>query len=229
MSANAPGKTALIEMLLKVQVLEFGDFTLKSGRQSPYFFNLGKLSAGLGFKLLASGYRARLEAEALKPEVLFGPAYKGIPLAVAVALDWASDGVDVGVAYNRKEAKAHGEGGVLVGAPIDGQRIVLLDDVLTAGTALREAAAHIDAGGGQLEGVVIALDRQERVAADRPSVSAVAALAEELEVPVLSLLTLEDVLTFVDQNANSIVDLPGMDHKTLRDRLTAYRDEYCVA
>ena len=161
--------------------------------------------------------------------MLFGPAYKGIPLAVAVALDWARSGVDLGIAYNRKEAKAHGEGGNLVGAELAGQDVVLLDDVLTAGTALREAVTLVRAAGGRVSGVVIALDRQERTTSAADAPSAVAALAEDLAVPVLSLLSLADVLSFLSQNASGLPGVEEKDQNALRERLARYQSEYCVA
>ncbi|MEM1433383.1 MAG: orotate phosphoribosyltransferase [Pseudomonadota bacterium] len=228
-TSAVPDQMALIELLMRERALAFGDFTLKSGRQSPYFFNLGRLTRGAALAMLAAGYRACLEQAGLRPQVLFGPAYKGIPLAVAVALDWARSGQDLGIAYNRKEAKAHGEGGHLVGAELTGQDVVLLDDVLTAGTALREAVALVQAAGGRVCGVVIALDRQERTTSAPEAPSAVGALAAELGVPVLSLLSLSDVLTYLMQ---STAGLPGVDEKDQRmllDRLERYQSEYCVA
>src|SRR5512139_3261484 len=153
---NDDRKAALIGLLIEHQVLRFGTFTLKSGRQSPYFFNLGALHTGGAIQALAECYADRIEAAAPAFDVLFGPAYKGIPIAVATAEALARRGRDVPWAFNRKEAKAHGEGGQFVGAPVRG-RILLVDDVLTAGTAVREATDLITAAGASIAGVVIAL------------------------------------------------------------------------
>ncbi|MEM6710093.1 MAG: orotate phosphoribosyltransferase [Pseudomonadota bacterium] len=206
-------------------MLQFGDFTLKSGRRSPYFFNFGKLTSGTALRTLAAGYRAVLEQADLIPNVVFGPAYKGIPLAVAVAMDWAAAGRAVGITYNRKEPKAHGEGGQLVGAALAGQRVALLDDVLTAGTALREAAQLIKAEGGVLQSVVITMDRRERVRPEPSAPSAVQALEDELGVPVRSLLRLEDVLAYLQSTGTGE---PNADHGRWHDQLVNYQAEYCV-
>lgn len=188
-------RNALLSLLEEQRVLKFGEFTLKSGRTSPYFFNLGAISTGAAIARLGEAYAER--AETMGPfDAVFGPAYKGIPIAVATAEALAARGRDCGWVFNRKEAKAHGEGGQFVGARVTG-RLLLVDDVLTAGTAVREAAGLIREAGGTLAGVLIALDRQERVVADQPG-TAVSRLAAELGVPVASLLNLQDVIEYLD-------------------------------
>ncbi|MGN8157944.1 orotate phosphoribosyltransferase [Salinisphaera sp. RV14] len=172
--------------------LKFGEFTLKSGRVSPYFFNMGEIASGAGMKRLAAGYAAALTASGIEYDSLFGPAYKGIPLVATVACALAEHGRDVPFTYNRKEAKDHGEGGTLVGAPL-GARVVIVDDVITAGTAVREAIQLIRAAGSEVAGVLIALDRQERGADDR---SPLAALAADEGIPTAAVATLDDVIGY---------------------------------
>lgn len=183
--------TAMIER----EVLKFGDFVLKSGRRSPYFFNLGEVADGTGLKLLGQAYATQVRRLPTAPEVLFGPAYKGIPIAVATAIALAEDGHKVGVAFNRKEAKTHGEGGVLVGAPMAGRKVAIVDDVVTDGAAKREAFAAIKAAGGEAVGVVLALDRQEATHAG--GATAVAALIAEFGVPVRCVANADDLLALL--------------------------------
>lgn len=220
---------ALIRLLVDQQVLKFGAFTLKSGRLSPYFFNLGELCSGAAMAQLAAAYADRIAQSELRPDVLFGPAYKGIPLAVATATAMAGRGQDVGITFNRKERKDHGEGGNLVGAPLAGRRVLLLDDVLTAGTAMREAIDIVRAAGGQICGVLIAMDRQERSDSD---LTAVAALAAEIAAPVLSLLTLTDLVRFLDSDlsdSDRVLENAEPDHGNLKQRMEDYQSQYCVA
>jgi len=218
----------LIELFIRHEVLRFGEFTLKSGRLSPYFFNMGALDTGAALKQLAQGYAQRILSAQLAPQVLFGPAYKGIPIATATAFALADLGQDLGVAYNRKEAKAHGEGGQLVGAEVAGRRVLLVDDVLTAGTAIREAVDLVKAVGGEVVGVVIAMDRQEKVglgaAHAETNLTAVAALAQELGgVPILSLLSLQDVMDYLEQaEASHNID------PEVGARMAQYQAQYCV-
>lgn len=175
-------------------VLRFGSFTLKSGRQSPYFFNLGQIATGAGLARLARAYAACIVASGADYDMLFGPAYKGIPLVTATAIALAEQhGRDVPLAYNRKEAKDHGEGGLIVGAPLRG-RVLVIDDVLTAGTAVRESIALIRAQDALPAGVVIAMDRQERGHSER---SAAQELTHELGVPVHAIVGLDSVMDFV--------------------------------
>lgn len=212
-------RQGLVGLLVRSGVLRFGEFTLKSGRQSPYFFNLGALHTGAAIQQLAEAYAAHLAATGIEFDVVFGPAYKGIPIAVATAEALARQGRDVAWAFNRKEAKAHGEGGAFVGGAVDG-RVLLVDDVLTAGTAIRESAGLIHGAGGRVVGVVIALDRRELGDDGR---TAVQALAEDLGAPVTSLLTLEDVIDYLD--GDGVAD----DHRdALRARIRDYREAYCA-
>lgn len=175
-------------------VLRFGSFTLKSGRQSPYFFNLGQVATGAGMARLARAYASCIVTSGANYDMLFGPAYKGIPLVTATAIALAEQhGRNVPLAYNRKEAKDHGEGGLIIGAPLKG-RVLVIDDVLTAGTAIRESIALIRAQGATPAGVVIALDRQERGQGER---SAAQELTHEHGVPVHAIVGLNEVMDYV--------------------------------
>lgn len=176
-------------------VLKFGDFVLKSGRRSPYFFNLGEVADGTGLAMLGAAYAAHVCRLPTAPDVLFGPAYKGIPIAVATAVALAEQGRAANVAFNRKEAKRHGEGGTLVGAPLAGRTVAIVDDVVTDGAAKREAFAAIAAAGGQAVGVVLALDRQEPTSRGGPT--AVASLEAEFGVPVRCVATADDLLALL--------------------------------
>lgn len=203
---------AFIELALQRGVLRFGEFTLKSGRVSPYFFNLGAISSGDGLAQLGRMYASALLDADTDFDRLFGPAYKGIPLAAATAVALASHGLDIPYAYNRKEKKEHGEGGRLVGAEIRG-RVVIVDDVITAGTAVREAVDMIREAGGEIAAVAIALDRQERGSGER---STLQELADE-GIPSLSLATLDDVVEYLS-NENGSEDTLSAIH--------AYREQY---
>lgn len=191
-------QTAFLKLALEHEVLKFGQFTLKSGRISPYFFNLGKISSGAAMRDLSRAYAEALAASGLEYDMLFGPAYKGIPLVSAVSIALAdpstgSGGRDVPYAYNRKEAKDHGEGGVLVGAAPRG-RVVIVDDVLTAGTALREAVSILRKAGADPVAAVIALDRQE---VGPNGNSAVAEMERDTGIRVVPLVTVKEVLQFL--------------------------------
>ena len=184
---------AFLHAMIERNVLQFGDFVLKSGRRSPYFFNLGDVADGPGLDLLGRAYGAAITRLPVLPDVLFGPAYKGIPIAVAAAVALAREhGISVGAAFDRKEAKTHGEGGRLVGASMARKKVVVVDDVVTDGTAKRQAFETIAAVGGEVVGVVLALDRQE-VAADG-DVSAVEALRRDFGVPVRCVADVDDML-----------------------------------
>ena len=190
-----PYQTTFLDLALQAEVLKFGQFTLKSGRVSPYFFNLGKISSGAALRALGRAYAEALIAHGVEFDLLFGPAYKGIPLAAAVSIAYAElTGRDLPFAYNRKEAKDHGEGGVLVGADVKGARVVVVDDVLTAGTALRESHGLLVAAGAAPVLAITALDRQEVGANGR---SAVAELVERTGLPVISLVTVQDLLGYL--------------------------------
>ena len=192
-----PYQTTFLDLALKAEVLKFGSFTLKSGRVSPYFFNLGRISSGAALRALGKAYAEALIAHGVEFDLLFGPAYKGIPLAAAVSIAYAElTGRDLPFAYNRKEAKDHGEGGVLVGAEVAGQRVVVVDDVLTAGTALRESHALLTRAGARPVLAITALDRQEVGANGR---SAVAELVEKTGLEVVSLVTVQDLLGYLHE------------------------------
>ena len=200
--AGLAGADALAQEFVKFSVdagvLRFGDFTTKAGRQSPYFFNAGLFDDGAKLSRLAQFYARRLLASGLEFDLLFGPAYKGITLAAAVAIELARLGRNVPFAYNRKEAKDHGEGGTLVGAPVRG-RVLIVDDVISAGTSVREAIAMITAAGATPSAVAIALDRQEKATdggRDAPW-SAVQFVQRELGLKVAAVATLNDLLHYL--------------------------------
>lgn len=189
-----PYQQRFIELALAQQALAFGEFTLKSGRISPYFFNAGKFCSGAALWELARCYAETLRASGVQFDVLFGPAYKGIPLAAATSCAMADQfGVDVPYAYNRKEAKDHGEGGTLVGAKLSG-RVMIIDDVITAGTAVREVMEIIRATGAEPVGVVIGLNRQER---GRGELSAIQEVERDYGIPVFSIIGLNDILQYL--------------------------------
>lgn len=217
--SHPPDARALVALLVDAGVLRFGEFILKSGRRSPYFFNLGALCSGAAIQTLGEAYAARILRAGMEFDLVFGPAYKGIPIAVATAEALARRGRNVEWGFNRKEVKAHGEGGAFVGGDV-ARRVVLVDDVLTAGTAVREAVNLIRQGGGALTGVFIALDRQELTS---DGSTAVSALSAELGVPVESLLTLQDVIDFLDAEAAS-----GKHLGDLEERIRQYQDAYCA-
>jgi len=209
----ADHRQRFLQLALDADALRFGEFTLKSGRVSPYFFNAGHFDSGAALATLAGCYADAIDAAGLEFDLLFGPAYKGIPLATALACEYARRGRDVPLAFNRKEAKDHGEGGRLVGAPLAGRRVLVVDDVITAGTAIREALAIIAGGGGAPAAIAIALDRQERVADDDPR-SAARAVADEQGIPVVAIAGLSDLLAFAGESATLAAQ---------RDPLLAYR------
>ena len=211
-----PHQRAFLDLAIQRGVLRFGEFTLKSGRSSPYFFNLGRIDSGAALATVGEAYAAAAVQSGLPFDMLFGPAYKGIPLAAACAISLArARDRDVPWAYNRKEAKDHGEGGVLVGAPLQG-RVLIVDDVITAGTAVRESLKIIRDAGARPAGVLVALDRQERGSG---ALSATQELIAEEGVPVISIVGLSDVMEF----AGSHPQLAGE-----RERMAAYRSRYGV-
>jgi orotate phosphoribosyltransferase len=212
-------RSRFLHLALGADALRFGEFTLKSGRLSPYFFNAGQFHSGAALAGLAGCYADAVDAAGLEFDLLFGPAYKGIPLATALACEYAHRGRDLPVAFNRKEAKTHGEGGSLIGAPLHGRKVLIVDDVITAGTAIREALAIITAAGGTPAGIVIALDRQERVHEDAAE-SAAQSVAREQGIPVIAVAGLGDLLAFVD--ASQVFS-------THRDALLDYRARFGLA
>jgi len=205
-----------LELALARQALRFGEFTLKSGRLSPYFFNAGLFDSGRALATLGRAYAQAATDSGLAFDGLFGPAYKGIVLAAVTAAALADrHGRDLPYTYNRKEAKDHGEGGLLVGAPLAG-RVLIVDDVITAGTAIRESLALIRAAGAMPAGVLIALDRQERGQGER---SAAQEVAHEYGIPVIAIATLTDLLAFAGEREELAVHRP---------QLAAYRARYGV-
>ena len=191
---------AFIRAMIERNVLKFGDFVLKSKRRSPYFFNLGAVADGAGLALLGDAYATQTMRLPQTPEVLFGPAYKGIAIAVATVISLARrHGLAVGAAHDRKEAKAHGEGGRLVGAELAGRRVAIVDDVVTDGAAKRQAFDTIVEAGGQIVGVVLALDRQEP-AREGESETAVQALQRSFDVPVHCVASLDDVVRYLGRS-----------------------------
>ena len=185
-----------IEFALSKQVLKFGEFTLKSGRKSPYFFNAGLFNSGRDLAKLGRFYAAALVDAGISYDVLFGPAYKGIPIASATAVQLAEvHDQDVPWCFNRKEAKDHGEGGNLVGSPLQG-RIMLVDDVITAGTAIRESMDIIKANGAALAGVLIALDRQEK---GKGELSAIQEVERDYQAQVIAIITLGDLIRYLEE------------------------------
>jgi len=189
-----------IEFALEKEVLKFGEFTLKSGRKSPYFFNAGLFNTGRDLARLGRFYAAALADSGIDFDVLFGPAYKGIPIATTTAVALADHhDVDTPYCFNRKEAKAHGEGGNLVGSPLEG-RIMLVDDVITAGTAIRESMEIIQANGADLAGVLVAIDRQEK---GKGELSAIQEVERDFGCAVISIVSLGDLITYLEEKGNA--------------------------
>ncbi|MCK9468844.1 MAG: orotate phosphoribosyltransferase [Porticoccaceae bacterium] len=194
-----PYQQQFVDLAVAENALRFGSFTLKSGRQSPYFFNAGLLCHGGALAVLGRCYAAAITASGVEFDMLFGPAYKGIPLAAATAIALADHyGRDVPYCFNRKEAKDHGEGGSLVGAPLAG-RVLIIDDVITAGTAIREVMAIIEQAEAQPAGVVIGLDRRERGKGD---LSAIQEVERDYGIPVVSIITIDHVIGYLDQQGD---------------------------
>jgi orotate phosphoribosyltransferase len=205
-----------IRFAIERGVLRFGEFTLKSGRTSPYFFNAGLFDSGLALARLGRFYAAAVVNSGLSFDVLFGPAYKGIPLAATTAVALAEHHQrDLPWCFNRKEAKDHGEGGTLVGAPLAG-KVLIIDDVITAGTAIREVMQIIQAQGAQAAGVLIALNRQER---GQGELSAIQEVERDFGMPVVSIVSLEQVLEYLADDAELKQYLPAVQ---------AYRAEYGI-
>lgn len=206
-----------IEVALQNNVLRFGEFTLKSGRVSPYFFNAGLLATGELLSVLANGYAKTLAENANTDELtIFGAAYKGIPFVAATAQAlWNHHQLNAQWGYNRKEAKTHGEGGTLVGAELAGKAVWVIDDVMTAGTAMREVVEILQNAGASVAGIIVALDRKEKGQGDK---SAIQELGESLGVPVLALVTMDDIIDYVAA------------HGTAEQlaQMKAYREQYGV-
>ena len=206
-----------IEFALEKQVLKFGEFTLKSGRTSPYFFNAGLFNTGRDLARLGRFYASALEDAAIEYDVLFGPAYKGIPIATSTAVALADHhDKDVPYCFNRKEKKAHGEGGTLVGSELTG-KIMLVDDVITAGTAIRESMEIIADNGADLSGVLIALDRQEKGKAE---LSAIQEVERDFNTKVISIVKLADLISYLESQGTMNEHLASV---------KAYRDQCGIA
>ncbi|GHX69532.1 orotate phosphoribosyltransferase [Vibrio cholerae] len=205
-----------IEFALEKQVLKFGEFTLKSGRKSPYFFNAGLFNTGRDLARLGRFYAAALVDSGIEFDVLFGPAYKGIPIATTTAVALADHhDVDTPYCFNRKEAKDHGEGGNLVGSKLEG-RVMLVDDVITAGTAIRESMELIQANKADLAGVLVAIDRQEK---GKGELSAIQEVERDFGCAVISILSLTDLITYLEQQGNNTEHL---------EAVKAYRAQYGI-
>ncbi|MFY9477768.1 MAG: orotate phosphoribosyltransferase [Pseudomonadota bacterium] len=223
---NTPTSNAVaqdfVAFAVQSQVLRFGEFKTKAGRLSPYFFNAGLFDDGAKLGRLAEFYARRLIASGLEFDMLFGPAYKGITLAAAVSIELARLGRNVPFAYNRKEAKDHGEGGTLVGAPVKG-RVLIIDDVISAGTSVRESIDMITAAGATPCGVSIALDRQEKATAGGQDAeeSAVQQVEQRYKLPVVSIATLADLLHYLETQAD-----PALTQ--FHPAVLAYRQRYGV-
>ena len=208
---------AFIELALASNVLRFGEFTLKSGRLSPYFFNAGLFNTGQALAKLGQYYADTISHSGLEFDVLFGPAYKGIPLASSCAIALAEKHQsNVPYCFNRKEAKDHGEGGNLIGAPLAGM-VLIVDDVITAGTAIRESMEIIAANNAKAAGVLIALNRQERGTGE---LSAIQEVEQTYQIPVLSIVSLDDVMAYIAEEAQYKTHLPAIEQ---------YRAQYGIA
>ena len=205
-----------IEFAVSRNVLRFGEFKTKAGRLSPYFFNAGLFDDGVALDRLAQFYAKAIAASGVAFDVLFGPAYKGIPLAATTAVALAQAGRNTPFAYNRKEAKDHGEGGTTVGAPLAG-RVLIVDDVISAGTSVRESVELIRAAGATPAGVVIALDRMER---GTGALSAVQEVERDFGIPVVAVASLDDLMTFLHERP---------DFKQNEAAVARYRQEFGVA
>ena len=199
-------------------VLRFGEFELKSGRKSPYFFNSGLFNSGASLAKLGNFYAQSLMASKVEFDLIYGPAYKGIPLASALAISLANDyGQDVPYSFNRKEAKKHGEGGNIVGAPLNGRKVLIIDDVISAGTSVRESMEIIKAHDAEAAGVIIALDRQE---VGKGDTTAIQEVEKECNIPVVSIVCLGDLINYLETEKGELEHV---------DAIKAYREKYGVS
>ena len=222
MSSNNSNQDNFIRFALEAKVLSFGEFKTKAGRLSPYFFNAGEFNDGARLSGLGRYYAKALQESGIQFDMLYGPAYKGITLAAATAIALADDGINVPYAYNRKEAKDHGEGGMLVGAPVKG-KVVIIDDVISAGTSVRESVDLIRKAGAEPAAVLIALDRMERsgTATEIGDKSAVQAVEQEFGLPVIAIANLAGLMSFLTASSDTQLTnyLPAV---------KAYRDKYGI-
>ncbi len=206
-----------LDFAINNDVLKFGEFTLKSGRHSPYFFNFGLFQTGSSLAKLGDYYAQTIIDSEVKFDMLFGPAYKGIPLVSVIAAKlYEKHGQDYPYAYNRKEVKDHGEGGNIVGAPLQG-KVLIVDDLISAGTAIREAATIVEDNGATLAGIALSIDRQEKGLGDK---SAAQEVEESYGIPVLHVIGLNDVIQHIENTANDV---------DLLKRIHAYREKYGVS
>jgi len=206
-----------LDFVINRQILRFGEFTLKSGRQSPYFFNAGLFNTGAALAFIGQCYAAAIQQAGLEYDVIFGPAYKGIPLAAATSIALANNfACDKPYCFNRKEAKDHGEGGTIVGAALAG-RVLVVDDVITAGTAIREVMTIISQAKATAAGVLVALDREERV--QQGELSAIGEIRKEFGLPVVSIIALGQIIDYLQQTGNPELQL-------YLPKLEAYRERY---
>ncbi len=222
MSSKNSNQDNFIQFALEANVLSFGEFKTKAGRLSPYFFNAGGFNDGARLSAVGRYYANALQESAIEYDMLYGPAYKGITLAAATAIALADSGRNVPYAYNRKEAKDHGEGGSLVGAPVKG-RVVIIDDVISAGTSVRESVQLIRDAGAEPAAVLIALDRMEKsgTATEIGEKSAVQAVEQEFGLPVVAIANLADLMSFLTNSSNAELT-------TYLPAVKAYREKYGV-
>ncbi len=222
-----------IDLAIKHQALKFGEFTLKSGRISPYFFNAGLFNSGASLAILGRLYAEAIVDANINFDMIFGPAYKGIPLAATLAVALADQHQrDYPYAYNRKEAKDHGEGGTVVGAPLQG-KILIVDDVISAGTATRETVALIKAAGAEPAAVIVGLNRQER---GQGSLSAIQEIEQEFSIPVISIAAVDHIIAYLEEKSleEKSLEEKGLDQNSAKDskphaeQIRAYRAQYGV-
>ena len=211
-------RSKFLEFVIDNEILKFGQFTLKSGRTSPYFFNAGLFNTGEKLSFLARCYAEAIASSGLTFEVLFGPAYKGIPLVSATAMALASEhGIDKPYCFNRKEAKNHGEGGTVVGAKLSGNALII-DDVITAGTAIREAADIIAANGAKLCGIAVAMDRQEKGTGE---LSAIQEIEQNYQIKIVSIITLKNIIDYLIESNNESLQQHLIE-------VSAYREQFGI-
>jgi orotate phosphoribosyltransferase len=207
-----------LDFVIEHKILRFGEFTLKSGRQSPYFFNAGLFNTGQSLGFIGQCYAAAIKSSGLAYDVIFGPAYKGIPLASATAIALNIDhNDDKPYCFNRKEAKDHGEGGSIVGSPLE-NRVLIIDDVITAGTAIREVMTVINQAGAEAAGVLVAVDRQEK---GQSELSAIQEIEQDYKIPVISIINLQQIVTYLEEQ-----DSP--EFQQYLPALKAYQSDYGI-
>ena len=211
-------QTQFLDFVTSEDILSFGEFTLKSGRLSPYFFNAGLFNYGASLTQVGRSYAAAIADANIEFDVMFGPAYKGIPLVSSTAIALSQDfGINKPYCFNRKETKDHGEGGNTVGAPLKG-KVLIIDDVITAGTAIREVMSLIEEAGAEATGVIVALDRQEK---GQGELSAIQEIETDFDIPVLSIINLQQIMDYLRAKED-----PGV--KDYFKRLKAYQDSYGI-